>query len=740
MKSLVALAAAMIVMAAPSPGVGQAAGAQLGAGLGTAQGQQIVAGQRLTGRGRGVVSYTFDGRAGERVSFAIQTDVAADLMIVISPMPTSVFTLGVPTPVHSARGRSLEAAGVLPREGRYSIVLQESTIFPRGFNYTIDFSSSLGGGQVVASNEPAPAAAPASPQVSNYVVPNVGSDVTEIALGQRVEGRAGGGQAAYIFRGVAGQQVTFDLQSDVAGSVRLVVVDRPASRLAIPRVVHNETGGGSRVETVTLPRDGAYTVALTETSLFAKPFNYALTFGNGAPGSGAPVQVAQAPARGPSPAAEDRRITAASAPAPVVQAAPTAETLAPVPAHCRQQACWGGLDQYVGMSFSRLEITIPQTERVTFMWLEPGVVLRLSKDAGGTIINYDFRIDPATGAPYGYTIENGILVGNTAPTEGALRTVHRVVGDRYETEAEEFKRGRWRPWRYFGIRVNTSFRSDQAIQQARQARSEMFGAVMQGAMVVGQAVADGQAEANAQNAELNRLRLLAEEETRQNREREAAAIRAQENERARQVAEAQFAQSRENDARRAAADRQGQARAEEERAAREATQRRQADQRAQEQARQETEAREAREAQAQREAQARAQAAEQQRLAAEQARAARLAEQTRLLDFREGVVLCELSGPQAQFGNWRCTGPLQMTYAKLDSAEANFSLDQACGGGAVRELGTVGSYRAFGCGFGVHPTNPGALSNVPERFGVGFVPGRITFRCPANSPSTCTSR
>ncbi len=162
----------------------------------------------------------------------------------------------------------------------------------------------------------------------------------------------------------------------------------------------------------------------------------------------------------------------------------------------------------------------------------------------------------------------------------------------------------------------------------------------------------------------------------------------------------------------------------------EAQRERNAQQAREEQERRQEEERQRRE-QADREAEARRQEQERQRAAAE-------AERTRVIDFKEAVVLCSLSGPQAQFNNWRCEGPLQMTYVNFEQANVGFHFDQmSCA--SYRELPRAGPYRAFGCGYGLHPTSPGASRNVPEMLGV-FVDGRITFRCPRNISGVCRSR
>ncbi len=112
------------------------------------------------------------------------------------------------------------------------------------------------------------------------------------------------------------------------------------------------------------------------------------------------------------------------------------------------------------------------------------------------------------------------------------------------------------------------------------------------------------------------------------------------------------------------------------------------------------------------------------------------------LDWREAVVVCMLnaSDGQARFGNWRCDGPLQMTYAKLGNpgqalaTEALVPLSQACGGSrdAVRDLGMVGDARLFGCSYGIHPkSTSGFPLDAAAKHGIGFVPGRAIYRCPA---------
>lgn len=172
------------------------------------------------------------------------------------------------------------------------------------------------------------------------------------------------------------------------------------------------------------------------------------------------------------------------------------------------------------------------------------------------------------------------------------------------------------------------------------------------------------------------------------------------------------------------AERAQQQRREAERRERAAEQAREADEQRQNEERQRRE-------QAQREADAHRQEQERQRAAAE-------AERTRVIDFREAVVLCSLSGPQAQFNNWTCQGPLQMNYINFERGDVTSAMRLVDCANA-RELPRAGSYRAFGCGYGIHPTNPGALRNVPEMLGV-FVDGRATFRCPRNISGVCRTQ
>jgi hypothetical protein len=70
------------------------------------------------------------------------------------------------------------------------------------------------------------------------------------------------------------------------------------------------------------------------------------------------------------------------------------------------------------------------------------------------------------------------------------------------------------------------------------------------------------------------------------------------------------------------------------------------------------------------------------------------------------------------------------------------NIADACGSSraSVRDLGMVGGYHLFGCTFGLHPDSRQKLyRDQPARFGIDYVPGRITYRCPTHV-SYCRTR
>lgn len=106
--------------------------------------------------------------------------------------------------------------------------------------------------------------------------------------------------------------------------------------------------------------------------------------------------------------------------------------------------------------------------------------------------------------------------------------------------------------------------------------------------------------------------------------------------------------------------------------------------------------------------------------------------------FKEGVVLCNQPNPAV--ASFSCKGPLQNVSTRLDVPEATVALGQACGSDrSIRDLGMVKGFRAFGCGFGIHPTArdyPGN-TDVPAQLGVDFVPGRGAYFCPKSKLAYC---
>lgn len=113
-------------------------------------------------------------------------------------------------------------------------------------------------------------------------------------------------------------------------------------------------------------------------------------------------------------------------------------------------------------------------------------------------------------------------------------------------------------------------------------------------------------------------------------------------------------------------------------------------------------------------------------------------EEDELVEFKEGVVLCQQPSPSSR--SFNCQGPLQNISTPLDEARTQIALGQACGSDrSIRDLGMVKGYRAFGCGFGIHPTArdyPGN-ADVPARLGIDFIPGRGSYFCPKSKLAYC---
>lgn len=255
-------------------------------------------------------------------------------------------------------------------------------------------------------------------------------------------------------------------------------------------------------------------------------------------------------------------------------------------------------------------------------------------------------------------------------------------------------------------------------------RGELFRQVFVG---IPQAIAD----VNQQKAQLQTLRIAAEQETAMRRAAEAAAA-AEKAEQAR-LARTAASPSKSRGAGRGpapggggggaqiAAQRQAQAQADAQAKASAGTlaeAKAQADQRRADAARQEAERKKV----------------EAQRLAEKQRKAE---EAERLIEYREGVVLCE----QKSAKSWRCDGPLQVTYGDLGGASGPGAISSACGGGSPRKLGMAAGYMAYGCGFGIHPSAdmrsyPGNR-DVQAALGVGHIPGQGLYRCKRSVLAYC---
>lgn len=105
-----------------------------------------------------------------------------------------------------------------------------------------------------------------------------------------------------------------------------------------------------------------------------------------------------------------------------------------------------------------------------------------------------------------------------------------------------------------------------------------------------------------------------------------------------------------------------------------------------------------------------------------------------VIAMNEGVVLCQ----RDRGTSWRCNGPLRVVFG--DIAADRSIVAQACGRGSIRDLGSAGGMRAFGCGFGINrwSTTPGNR-DVPAIYGIA-IRGRQTFRCPRSREAYCETR
>lgn len=116
-------------------------------------------------------------------------------------------------------------------------------------------------------------------------------------------------------------------------------------------------------------------------------------------------------------------------------------------------------------------------------------------------------------------------------------------------------------------------------------------------------------------------------------------------------------------------------------------------------------------------------------------------EGTGLVEWLEAVTFCVLR-PNSRT-EFRCVGPLQVTYGTPGRPSYNLAVRQACGSDTPRSLGVIQGYEAWGCGFGLRfnaLNRFGAFTDAAARLGVSYVPGRITFRCSPNSTNTCRTQ
>ena len=131
-------------------------------------------------------------------------------------------------------------------------------------------------------------------------------------------------------------------------------------------------------------------------------------------------------------------------------------------------------------------------------------------------------------------------------------------------------------------------------------------------------------------------------------------------------------------------------------------------------------------------------AAQKAQLAKQQEQADRLRreqEAKRPVAWKEGVVLCK----QQNANSWRCDGPLQVDYGNVNDESGLRAARMACGGGSPSKLGMWSGYMAYGCGFGIHPTDRQYPGNrdIPAMYGGGMPPGTRTFYCAKSVNAYC---
>lgn len=113
---------------------------------------------------------------------------------------------------------------------------------------------------------------------------------------------------------------------------------------------------------------------------------------------------------------------------------------------------------------------------------------------------------------------------------------------------------------------------------------------------------------------------------------------------------------------------------------------------------------------------------------------------TEIITMMEGVVVCPLNPDRAKlFGESTCYGPFQNGLSDPGKA---YDMQIMCGDsdGSVRDLGTYGNNRVWGCNYGINPRKSGS-PNVDQaaRFNL-IIPSRRTFRCDAKIDGYCRSQ
>ncbi|WP_156679250.1 caspase family protein [Sphingomonas profundi] len=114
-----------------------------------------------------------------------------------------------------------------------------------------------------------------------------------------------------------------------------------------------------------------------------------------------------------------------------------------------------------------------------------------------------------------------------------------------------------------------------------------------------------------------------------------------------------------------------------------------------------------------------------------------------VIAWPEGIVVCQLSTDTSERES-RCYGPARESSGPIGTREGDRAVERACDARqGIRDLGAIGGFRVYGCGFGVHPDpKPGidrADYDSSVRFGLKDIPGRGTFHCTRATQGMCRS-